>query len=200
MANIFDVAKYILDQKGDITSWELQKLCYYCKAWSLALDEGPLFAEDFEDWVNGPACRELFDEHRGEFKVSKVDISKGDKDNITPNESDVILAVLDAYQKYDGTTLRQMTHHELPWIEARHGLPNTARDDTKLKNQTMASFYRNNSLFDSIEDTMLTNRISRREKMNKPTYSFADAMSLLSITADDLKDIEDVSIEQSISR
>lgn len=35
-ANVFDVAKYILDTVGgEITSMKLQKLCYYSQAWHM---------------------------------------------------------------------------------------------------------------------------------------------------------------------
>jgi hypothetical protein len=36
MTTIFDVAKYILQQRGEMTAMKLQKLCYYAQAWSLA--------------------------------------------------------------------------------------------------------------------------------------------------------------------
>ena len=53
MANVFDVAKYILNSVGgDISTMKLQKLCYYSQAWSLAWGE-TLFNEDFEAWSNG---------------------------------------------------------------------------------------------------------------------------------------------------
>ena len=48
MANIFDVARYILEVKGSMSTMKLQKLCYYCQAWSLVWDDSPLFDEDFE--------------------------------------------------------------------------------------------------------------------------------------------------------
>ena len=60
MANVFDTAKYILEQKGDMFTMKLQKLCYYSQAWGLVWDDEPLFDEDFEAWVNGPVCPELF--------------------------------------------------------------------------------------------------------------------------------------------
>ncbi len=48
MANVFDVAKYILEKTGTISTWKLQKLCYYSQAWELAWTGNPLFEEDFE--------------------------------------------------------------------------------------------------------------------------------------------------------
>lgn len=32
MANVFDVAKYILEKKGIMSTMKLQKLCYYAQA------------------------------------------------------------------------------------------------------------------------------------------------------------------------
>ena len=34
------------------TSWKLQKLVYYCQAWSLVWDEEPLFEARIEAWAN----------------------------------------------------------------------------------------------------------------------------------------------------
>lgn len=32
MANVFDVAAYILEKEGEMTTMKLQKLCYYAQA------------------------------------------------------------------------------------------------------------------------------------------------------------------------
>lgn len=50
MATVFDVAAYILEKKGEMTAWKLQKLVYYSQAWSLVWDQRPLFAERIEAW------------------------------------------------------------------------------------------------------------------------------------------------------
>jgi hypothetical protein len=70
MPGIFDVARYILNKLGGTTSMKLQKLCYYAQAWTLAWDDEPLFAENFQAWAGGPVCYELFKAHQGEFKLS----------------------------------------------------------------------------------------------------------------------------------
>ena len=46
MANVFDVAKYILEKQGDMSTMKLQKLCYYAQAWSLVWDDRELFPEE----------------------------------------------------------------------------------------------------------------------------------------------------------
>ena len=43
MANVFDTAKYILEQSGPMSAMKLQKLCYYSQVWSLVWDDAPLF-------------------------------------------------------------------------------------------------------------------------------------------------------------
>jgi uncharacterized phage-associated protein len=46
MANVHDVAAYILEKVGEpISTMKLQKLVYYSQAWHLAWDEEPLFFE-----------------------------------------------------------------------------------------------------------------------------------------------------------
>ena len=36
MASVLNVAQYVLNKVGDMTTLKLQKLVYYCQAWSLA--------------------------------------------------------------------------------------------------------------------------------------------------------------------
>ena len=50
MTSIFDVAAYVLDKLGVMTTMKLEKLCYYSQAWSLVWDERRLFPERFEAW------------------------------------------------------------------------------------------------------------------------------------------------------
>jgi uncharacterized phage-associated protein len=55
--SVFDVAAYILEKqpkKHPITAWKLQKLIYYCQAWSLVWDEQSIFKEKILAWANGP--------------------------------------------------------------------------------------------------------------------------------------------------
>jgi len=143
MASIFDVAKCILDIKGTVSSYELQKLCYYCQAWSLALGEGAMFSEKFEAWPHGPVCRALFAAHKGEFHVKNSDIAKGNIDNIPPKMKDVILSVLDIYSGLSGKDLEHLTHTEDPWINARHGLPEAAYCSETISEDIMRDYYRN---------------------------------------------------------
>ena len=70
MASVYDVAAYILEKQGAMTTWKLQKLVYYSQAWSLVWDDDVLFPEEIEAWANGPVVRELYHAHRGKYRVS----------------------------------------------------------------------------------------------------------------------------------
>ena len=56
MANVFDVAKYIIEKQGQLTAMKLQKLVYYSQVWTLVWDEEPLFPEVIQAWGKGPVC------------------------------------------------------------------------------------------------------------------------------------------------
>ena len=66
MASVSDVASYMLNKLAPaetdriVTSWKLQKLVYYCQAWSLVWDERELFPERLEAWADGPVCPDLY--------------------------------------------------------------------------------------------------------------------------------------------
>ena len=69
MVTVFDVAKYILEQHGPTTTVKLQKLVFYCQAWSLVWDKVPIFDESIEAWANGPVVPVLFSKHKGKYNI-----------------------------------------------------------------------------------------------------------------------------------
>lgn len=141
MASVFDVAKYILQKKGSMSTWKLQKLCFYAQAWSLAWTETPLFPEEFEAWRNGPVCRELFYEHQGKFIVGNSDLRKGNPDNLDADQIDTINVVLREYGDMAPYTLRDLAHSEKPWLDARNGLPDDAVCNTIISKTAIGDFY-----------------------------------------------------------
>ena len=140
MANIFDVARYILEKQGTMSTMKLQKLCYYAQAWSLVWDDQPLFDEDFQAWANGPVCRELFLKTQGQYSVSAKD-ETGGLGNLTANQKDTIDQVLTHYGSHDAQWLSQLTHMEEPWNRARAGLPAGVGCDHIITKESMAVYY-----------------------------------------------------------
>lgn len=140
MANVFDVAKYILEQWGTMSTMKLQKLCYYSQAWSLVWDDVPLFEENFQAWANGPVCPELFFKTQGKFSVDKND-ETGGVGNLTDNQKDTINQILDHYANHDAQWLSQLTHMEDPWLNARKGLPIGVGCSNVITKESMALYY-----------------------------------------------------------
>lgn len=141
MAKAIDVAKYILSKTGEMTAMKLQKLVYYSQAWSLVWDDEPLFTEDIQAWANGPVVPELYELHRGQFRVNKSTFSSGDIDALTPNQKDSIDKVLEALGSKTGQWLSELTHLEAPWKDARGELKPTQRSSAVISLAAMSEYY-----------------------------------------------------------
>ncbi len=112
MATVFDVAKYIMAESGEMTAMKLQKLVYYAQAWSLVWDEEPLFSEVIEAWSNGPVVRPLYDAHRGAFKVNASMFHRGNTSKLKVHQKKTIDAVLAYYGTKPAQWLIDLTHME----------------------------------------------------------------------------------------
>lgn len=141
MANIFDVAKYILNEIGEISTMKLQKLCYYSQVNSLKLKDKILFAEDFEAWANGPVCRALFNVHKGKFSLQAKDIPNSLLTNLSVEEKNVINETIETYGAYSGAELSAKTHSEDPWKDARNGIEASKNCSKKITKASIKRFY-----------------------------------------------------------
>ncbi len=139
MASVFDVAAFILRERGEMTAMKLQKLVYYSQAWSLVWDEKPLFQERIEAWANGPVIPELYNAHRGRFRVSSINV--GNPDALDSDQIETITVVLNYYGDKPSQWLSDLTHMEDPWKGARAGLPETARSNRDIPHADMAEYY-----------------------------------------------------------
>ncbi len=139
MASVFDVAKYILEKQSPMTTMKLQKLVYYCQAWSVVWDEKPMFAEKIEAWASGPVVRELYDEHKGMFQIPSL--GKGNTDNLELEEKETIDAVLQAYGNKSAQWLSDLTHMEKPWNEARKGFDPGDNCEDEITQASLAEYY-----------------------------------------------------------
>lgn len=139
--SVLDIASYILEKqpkRHPLTAWKLQKLVYYCQAWSLVWDEQPLFREKVLAWANGPVVKELYSQHKGLFYVKML---KGNSKNLSSNQKDTIDHVLKAYGNQSAQWLSDLTHMETPWIEARKGLIPGERGEAEIPLAVMHEYY-----------------------------------------------------------
>ena len=141
MANVLQVAKFIINRIGETTTLKLQKLTYYCQAWSLAWDGKPLFDEDFQAWANGPVCPELFDLHRGLFVVDASLFATISDYNFDKEQLETLESVLSSYADKDSHWLSELTHQERPWRETRYGVPVGDNCSKVIEKDLMQDYY-----------------------------------------------------------
>jgi uncharacterized phage-associated protein len=144
MPTVFDVAKYILETRGETSAMKLQKLVFYAQVWTLAWDDAPLFNEKIEAWANGPVVPELFQTHKGRFSLNAFDI-RGDSSNLTTVQRANIDNVLAHYGDKTPQWLSDLTHMEAPWLETRTeaNLRDGDRGSAEIPLERMQNYYAN---------------------------------------------------------
>src|SRR4029077_15925664 len=135
MADVYDVAAYILAHEDEMSAMKLQKLVFYCQARHLVWDDAQLFPERIEAWANGPVCPDLYRMHHGAFSVSKL--SWGQASNLTDSERTSIDVVLKTYGTKSGAWLSELTHMEHPWLDARGDLSPCERGSAEITTASM---------------------------------------------------------------
>lgn len=142
MVTVKDVANYILNRLGFVSTMKLQKLVYYSQARSLVAADAPLFLEDFQAWANGPVCADLFVLHRGRFIVGPGDLGLSVAENpLTSLERASIDRTLSVLGEYDGNDLSNLTHSESPWRDARGDTPEGERCQNVISKESIRAFY-----------------------------------------------------------
>lgn len=141
MANVMQLARCILDKQGDMTTMKLQKLCYYCQAWSMAWDERPIIEENFEAWANGPVCPELFERHQGKYTVTAKDFRVSYVNAFDEDQEETIDKVLEYYGDKAPHWLSELTHMEEPWRNARKGCAPGERCNAVISLDDMQQYY-----------------------------------------------------------
>ena len=141
MATVFDVAKYILEERGEMTAMKLQKLVYYSQAWHSVWAENHLFQERIEAWANGAVVPDLYNVHRGMFKIDSGKLINGDSINLSEQEKANIDIVLDYYGGFSAQQLSDFNHQEDPWKNAREGLSPLERSDREITKEAIYEYH-----------------------------------------------------------
>lgn len=144
MANVHDVASYIMIKVGPTTTMKLQKLVFYAQAWSLVLRKAPLFAEPVQAWKMGPVVAQLHGKHRGMRNLRNW--PHGDSSRVPPRDVFVLDLVIQMYGHKSPEHLSTMSHQEGPWRETRHGLDDSEPCRREISHESMARYYSDNKL------------------------------------------------------
>lgn len=119
MNNVLEVARYIITKINEpIPKFKLQKLVYYCQAWSLAWDDIKLFDEDFEITLGGPICKVLLDRHKDLIIVGKDSLKEINIEVVfTKDQLETMDSVINYYGDKDPFWLTELIRKEKPWLE-----------------------------------------------------------------------------------
>lgn len=137
--DVFDLAHAFLCIDS-MTHKKLQKLCYYAKAWYLAINDTNLISEQFEAWVHGAVQPELYQEYKI-YGFGYIPLYR----NIwgIPEEFlSFAREIYDSYGDLDGDELEQLNHSEMPWRRARNNLKPWQGSNNIIDENDMKTFYR----------------------------------------------------------
>ncbi|MCR5188839.1 MAG: DUF4065 domain-containing protein [Treponema sp.] len=137
--DIFTLAKAFLSLSS-MTHKKLQKLCYYAKAWYLALNDTNLIHEQFEAWVHGAVQPDLYQKYRA---YGFQEIPSINPDQTIPEEFlSFAREIYESYGSFSGDQLEIINHKELPWINARKDLKPWESCNNIISEEDMKQYYR----------------------------------------------------------
>jgi uncharacterized phage-associated protein len=146
-AAAIEVARFLVylayrEEEPDFLSHlRLQKLLYYVQGWSLALRSKPMFVERVEAWAHGPVVPVVYHAFSG-FGFQPILLRDiGLPANLVDEEMQFIGSVWQQYKQFSASSLREMTHKESPWMNARVGLGPADRCEKEITQKAMRDFF-----------------------------------------------------------
>lgn len=125
------IANLILDRfdavRFEISNKKINKLLYYCHGFSLIRLNSNLLRNHIEAWIHGPVVRVVYEQFRKfeyrpiENRALFFDYETGREqivsyEQVSPQETDLILKVATHFVKYTADELEEFTHKEnSPW-------------------------------------------------------------------------------------
>lgn len=141
------VARYLLhlaagaEEPAYITQVQLHKLLYYAQGWWLATHDEPLFPARFQAWIHGPVEAGLYPKF-ADYESRPIAPHEALEDPaLTKEHRAVVESVWLGYGKFSAWHLREKTHKEAPWKDARRSLPNDAISRAPITDAAIKRFF-----------------------------------------------------------
>lgn len=182
MLSSLDIAKYFLhkayaaDANADITNMKVQKLLYYSQCLHLAMFQAVLFEDEIQAWKHGPVCPMAYHYFRNLENNKQFLPRIGDLSKITSEVQALLSQVWDHFGCHSALVLRNMTHSEFPWNNARKGLSPcdssqeviSLEDLRQLGELKLDEIERSNPLFEELIENLVFHGItaSREQQGN----------------------------------
>ena len=140
--HILWLASTTADEPTPITQMQLHKLMYYAQGWFLNRTGGPLFPGAIQAWKHGPVVADLHPRFK-RFGNDPITPSEGRADeSLSHDDAAFIQSIWDSYGRFAAWRLRQMTHSEKPWLNARGSLSDDAPGRVEISHDDMRAHFR----------------------------------------------------------
>jgi uncharacterized phage-associated protein len=100
-----------------------------------------MFVDRIEAWVHGPVVPNVWRVYQGFDSIGAEGVSTSP---LSEEDAEFFGAVWQAYRRHSATSLREMTHRESPWRDARGDLGPVERCNEEITHESMRSFFRKN--------------------------------------------------------
>lgn len=143
--NIYDIANFFLrivdrEAGSTITPLKLQKILYYAQGYYLAINDEPLFNDEFQAWAHGPANIDIYDKYK---KYGSCSIPfPTESINVSKDVVEFLSDIWNTFGIYDGKYLEDLTHKESPWLNARKGYSPSQKCQRIIKKEDMKAFFK----------------------------------------------------------
>ena len=138
------VTRYLLAKSDDITPLALQKLLYYAQAFYYALYKTELFVTPCQAWQHGPVYPEVYNRFRdyGADPLQQPTSSMmSHVSGLTENEMQFLDSIISVFGRFSGSFLRNLTHKEDPWKEARGNLGENDRCVAEISRESVHRYF-----------------------------------------------------------
>lgn len=132
------------DEAEPMTNLRVQKLLYYAQGWHVGLFGRPLFPDPLQAWKNGPVVPAVYAAVRAAAgdtparPLAPADLGPA----ALPGRDRVFLETIWAkYRAYSATGLKELSHAEPPWAEARGSMPDGGASDAEITADSLRRFF-----------------------------------------------------------
>lgn len=138
-SDVFALAKAFL-AISSMSHKKLQKLCYYAKAWYLAIYDRNLIDDQFQAWVHGAVQPALYVRYKqyGFGDIPQVTFVE----DIPEEFRSFAQEIYESYGHLTGNELEKLNHQEEPWIKARGTRRPWENCNVVISEEDMKLFYR----------------------------------------------------------
>ncbi len=119
-------AEYILHKSEEINHLKVQKILYFLEGYHLAVFGKSLIEGQFQAWKYGPVVPEVYQQYKTNSilynNIKKQELSDCFVCGLSGEQLWLVNYVIDVCNKFDADMLRDITHQQIPWVDARQGL------------------------------------------------------------------------------